>query len=308
MMMPTIDVNQIVKAFGPQRAVDGVTFQVEPGEIFGLLGPNGAGKTTTIRIILDIFKPDSGSIAVFGGPMTGAKKDLIGYLPEERGLYQDVQLERALVYLASLKGLSGGDAKTRVAEFLEKFELSAHRRKKIKELSKGMQQKAQLIVTLVHRPKLVVIDEPFSALDPVNTQMVKDLLREQRDNGITIVMCTHQMHQVEELCDRLVLINRGKAVLYGRLADIQRQYAGQDLLVRSLAPIPAALPGVLAIEPHNGTTRLKLTPGADPQNVLRCLVEQNVPLEQFEIAMPTLDEIFIQIVKGNGAPGEGGVE
>jgi ABC-2 type transport system ATP-binding protein len=298
--MSTVDVNQVCKSFGSQRAVDSVTFQVEPGEIFGLLGPNGAGKTTTIRIILDIFKPDSGSVAVFGGPMTEAKLDRIGYLPEERGLYQDVQLERALTYLATLKGLSTADARSRVGELIDKFDLGSHRKKKIKELSKGMQQKAQLIVTLVHRPQLLVIDEPFSALDPINTQMVKDLLLEERANGTSIVMCTHQMHQVEELCDRLVLINGGKVVLYGGLVEIQHRFAGQDVLVRTPASLPAVIPGVEKIEPQNGTTRLKLAPHANPQDVLRWLVQENVALEQFEIAMPTLDEIFIRSVQGGG--------
>lgn len=186
--MASIVVEQITKSFGKQRAVDGVSFEVEKGELFGLLGPNGAGKTTSIRIMLDIFKPDSGTVSILGGPMSEAKKERIGYLPEERGLYQDVQLERALVYLSTLKGMPRGLAKTRVEEYMERFDLIAHRKKKIKELSKGMQQKAQLIVTLAHEPELVIIDEPFSALDPVNTQMVKDILREARDKGVTIVM------------------------------------------------------------------------------------------------------------------------
>jgi ABC-2 type transport system ATP-binding protein len=299
--MPTVDVEGIVKRFGDMCAVDGVSFTVQPREIFGLLGPNGAGKTTMIRIILDIFKPDAGQVSVLGGPMTENKKNRIGYLPEERGLYQDIQLERALIYLLSLKGLNSTEAKRRVDVYMERFDLAEHRKKKIKELSKGMQQKAQLIVTFAHEPELVIIDEPFSALDPVNTEMVKDLLRDERDRGTTIVMCTHQMYQVEALCDRLVLINEGKAVLYGSLNEIRKQYAGQDLLVRSGEKLPDNLPGVVAIEPLNGVVRLRLATDASPQEVLRALVMQNVPIEQFEIAVPTLDEIFIQVVKGEGA-------
>ncbi len=299
--MPTVDVEGITKRFGSLCAVNGVTFSVQPQEIFGLLGPNGAGKTTLIRIILDIFKPDAGRLSVFGGPMTENKKNRIGYLPEERGLYQDIQLERALVYLVSLKGFSQADAKRRVAAYMDRFDLTEHRKKKIKELSKGMQQKAQLIVTFAHEPELVIIDEPFSALDPVNTQMVKDLLKEESKRGTTIVMSTHQMYQVEALCDRLVLINHGKVVLYGNLNEIRREYAGQDLLVRTVERLPAQLPGVEAVEPLNGSVRLRLTPGASAQEVLRALVAQNIPLEQFEIAVPTLDEIFIQVVKGEGA-------
>jgi ABC-2 type transport system ATP-binding protein len=298
--MSTIEVNHITKSFASLRAVDDVSFSVEPGEIFGLLGPNGAGKTTSIRIILDIFKPDSGSVSVLGGPLTEAKKDQIGYLPEERGLYQDIPLERCLVYLASLKGLSREEARRRVDDFLLRFELDAARHKKIRELSKGMQQKAQLIATLVHRPDLVIIDEPFSALDPVNTQMVKDLLLEQRAAGVTIIMCTHQMHQVEELCDRLVLINHGQAMLYGKLAEIRRQFASQEVILRTPQELPADLPGAASVQHLNGSVRIHLQDGVTPQELLRELVARDIPLESFEIALPTLDQIFIQTVQ-NGS-------
>jgi len=298
--MSTIVIDHISKSFGAQRAVDDVSFEVNPGEIFGLLGPNGAGKTTTIRILLDIFKADSGKVIILGGPMTEAKKNKIGYLPEERGLYQDIPLENCLNYLATLKGLSPAVAHKRIDQYLKQFDLAGSRRKKVKELSKGMQQKAQLIATLVHEPDVIIIDEPFSALDPVNTQMVKDLLREQRDRGRTVVMCTHQMHQVEELCDRIVLINQGKTMLYGDLDDIRRRFSGQQVVVRALGELPAAMPGVLDVKPHNSGVQLQLTAGTTPQDVLRALVERGVALEQFEIAMPTLDEIFIQVVQNSG--------
>lgn len=294
--MTTILVDQISKRFGQQLAVDKASFTVEPGEIFALLGPNGAGKTTTIRIILDIFKPDSGTVAVMGGPMSEEKKNRIGYLPEERGLYQDVAMDRALVYLATLKGMNNLDASRKVNELLNRFDLYDHRKKKIKELSKGMQQKAQLIATLVHNPELIIIDEPFAALDPVNTQMVKDLLREERDKGKCIVMCTHQMHQVEELADRLVLINQGKVMLYGGLEEIRRSYSGQELHIQALDELPAALPGVRSIRKENSHLSLHLDTGVSAQSVLLTLVERGIRLEKFEIAMPTLDEIFIQVV------------
>jgi ABC-2 type transport system ATP-binding protein len=256
--MPTVEISHISKSFGTLKAVDDVSFEVEKGEIFGLLGPNGAGKTTAIRVMLDIFKPDHGNISILGGPMTEAKKDRIGYMPEERGMYQDIPLDRCLTYLASLKGLTPGEAHSRIINYLQRFDLMSSRYKKVKELSKGMQQKAQLITTLIHTPELVIIDEPFSGLDPVNTQMVKDLLIEQRDKGVTILMSTHQMHQVEELCDRIVLIDHGRTVLYGPLDEIRRQFSGHAVIVETPDEIPE-LAGVTNIEKHNASAlRLNL--------------------------------------------------
>lgn len=299
--MPNIVVDHIAKNFGNLQAVKDVSFEVNPGEIFGLLGPNGAGKTTSIRIMLDIFKADSGTVSILGGPMTEDKKSRVGYLPEERGLYQEIPLERCLVYLATLKGLEESDARNRINEYLEKFDLAGSRRKKVKELSKGMQQKAQLINTLVHEPEVVIIDEPFSALDPVNTQMVKDLLKEERVRGTTIVMCTHQMHQVEELADRIALINMGETVLYGDLREIRRHFASDAVLIRALNPLPSSIPGVHEVRPHNSSTLLKFETGKTPQDILNTLINQGVILEHFEIAMPSLDEIFIQVVNNKDA-------
>ena len=299
--MSTISVEQISKSFGTQKAVNNVSFEVEPGEIFGLLGPNGAGKTTSIRIILDIFKPDTGKVNILGGLMNEEKKNKIGYLPEERGLYQDIPLERCLVYLATLKGLDENEAKTRISEYLEKFDLTASKKKKVKELSKGMQQKAQLITTLVHKPEIVIIDEPFSALDPVNTQMVKDILQEERARGTSIIMCTHQMHQVEELADRIALINKGNTVLYGTLDNVRKQFAKEALIVRTASTLPVDLAGVTEIEKTNSHNILHLAEGKKPQDILRELLARNIVVDQFEIALPTLDEIFIQVVKNEGA-------
>jgi ABC-2 type transport system ATP-binding protein len=299
--MSTINVEQISKSFGTQKAVNNVSFDVEPGEIFGLLGPNGAGKTTSIRIILDIFKPDTGSVKILGGLMTEEKKNKIGYLPEERGLYQDIPLDRCLVYLATLKGMDENEAKKRISEYLEKFDLAGSKKKKVKELSKGMQQKAQLITTLVHKPEIVIIDEPFSALDPVNTQMVKDILQEERSRGTSIIMCTHQMHQVEELADRIALINQGKTVLYGTLENVRRQFAKEALIVRTASVLPADIPGVIEIQKTNNHNLLRLAEGKKPQDILRELLARNIVVDQFEVALPTLDEIFIQVVKNEGA-------
>jgi len=292
----SVEARSISKSFGSLKAVDEVSFSVDQGEFFGLLGPNGAGKTTTIRILLDIFKPDQGAASILGGPMTEEKKNRIGYMPEERGLYQDLPLEKVLVYLASLKGMKLTSIHSRLDVLLEKFDLADHRKKKVKELSKGMQQKAQIISTIIHQPELLIIDEPFSGLDPVNTQMVKDLLRELHQQGTTVIMSTHQMHQVEELCDRILLVNQGKVMLYGQLNEIRRQFSGHALLVKVIGELPE-LTGVLSKEAVNGSTRLNLDPTINPQAILRELVERDVIIEQFEIAIPTLDEIFIHVVK-----------
>jgi ABC-2 type transport system ATP-binding protein len=294
--MHAVQISHIAKSFGNTRAVDDVSFDVGRGEIFGLLGPNGAGKTTTIRVMLDIFKPDRGAVSILGGPMSEEKKERIGYMPEERGLYQDIVLERCLVYLGTLKGLPGAEARQRVGAYLERFDLAEHKGKKVKELSKGMQQKAQIIAAIMHQPELIIIDEPFTSLDPLNTQVVKDLMQELREVGVTIIMCTHQMHQVEELCDRILLINKGRDVLYGDLDEIRRRYSGHAVLVRAVSDLPATLPGVKSVTSHNSAVKLTLAHGATPQGVLKALLARDVVLEKFEIAVPPLNEIFIRVV------------
>ncbi|NIM92876.1 MAG: ATP-binding cassette domain-containing protein [Anaerolineales bacterium] len=294
--MNAVEISHVAKSFGETRAVSDVSFDIRNSEIFGLLGPNGAGKTTTIRLMLDLFKPDRGEISILGGPMTSEKKERIGYMPEERGLYQDVQLDRCLIYLGTLKGLSQSEVRERLDVYLERFDLTQHRNKKVKDLSKGMQQKAQIINTVLHEPELVIIDEPFTSLDPINTQLVKDLIRELRDRGTTIMMSTHQMHQVEELCDRIVLINEGRDVLYGDLDEIRRRYSGHAVLVRSEGELPV-LSGVTDVVPHNNALRLSLADNTTPQVVLQDLIMKDVVLERFEVATPTLDEIFIRVVE-----------
>jgi len=297
--MHPIEVKHLTKSFGDTQAVADVSFAVEKGEIFGLLGPNGAGKTTTIRLILDIFQPDNGQVSILGGPMTEAKKDRIGYMPEDRGLYQEMPLDKCLVYLATLKGVPAADARRRVGEYLERFDLALHRKKKVKELSRGMQQKAQIINTVMHRPELLIVDEPFSGLDPVNTRLVKTLMEELREDGTTIVMSTHMMHQVEELCDRIVLINKGANILYGSLRDIQRIFSGHEVLVSVDGQLPD-LQGVQSIRRQNGAHHLTLSDNTNPQEIVAQLVNQQASIEQFQIAVPTLDEIFIKAVKGEG--------
>jgi ABC-2 type transport system ATP-binding protein len=292
-------VEHLSKSFGDTRAVEDVSLEIEPGEVFGLLGPNGAGKTTTIRIMLDIFKPDSGSVTVFGTAPDKTDKDRIGYLPEERGLYKDVALEQVLVFLATLKGLSDGEAKRRLVPWLERMDLYEHRRKKVQELSKGMQQKAQVIAALLHKPDLIVVDEPFAGLDPVNTRLIKDIIIEQARAGCTVVMSTHQMYQVEALCHRIVLIDHGRSVLYGPVSQIKRDFAANAVMVEAEGDL-TGLPQVLEARQENGGWRLSLETGADPQQVLRAILARpGVKVERFELAEPSLDDIFVTVVTGD---------
>jgi ABC-2 type transport system ATP-binding protein len=299
--MHTVEVSHLAKRFGETQAVADVSFSVDPGEIFGLLGPNGAGKTTTIRMMLDIFKPDAGTVSVFGGALDLEKKRRIGYMPEDRGLYKDLKLEPTLVYLATLKGLDEKTAQARLGTWLERLELAEHRQKKVQELSKGMQQKAQIIATLLHEPDLIVIDEPFAGLDPVSTRLVKQILEEQRGAGRSILMSTHQMYQVEALCDRIVLIDEGRTVLYGAVHDIKRNFAGNAVIVEGQGDM-TNIPGVLEARRQNGTWHLALEIGTDPQAVFRTLAARdNVKIERFELEEPSLDDIFANVVQGGAA-------
>ncbi len=296
--MATIKVSHVRKTFGDVQAVRDVSFEVHPGEIFGLLGPNGAGKTTTIRMMLDIFRPDGGEIEIFGGALTEEKKNRIGYMPEERGLYKDLKLEPTLVFLATLKGIDEATAKQRLEEWLKRFDLYDYRDKKIQDLSKGMQQKAQIITTLLHDPDLLIVDEPFSGLDPVNTRMVKDIIEELRQAGKTIIMSTHQMHQVEALCNRIVLIHKGDVVLYGEVERIKRDFAGNAIVLEGEGDF-TNLPGVLELHRHNGVSHLTLEAGANPQNILQALLgRDNVKIERFELAESSLEDIFVSVVQG----------
>jgi len=302
MTTPTVMVSHLSKSFGTVRAVEDVSFEVFPGEIFGLLGPNGAGKTTSIRMMLDIFTADHGEISVLGGKMDEAKKNRIGYLPEERGLYKDLKLEPTLIFLARLKGLSEAEAKRRLPDWLKRLDLYDHRYKKVQELSKGMQQKAQLIATLLHEPELIVIDEPFSGLDPVNTRLVEDIIREQQAAGKTIIMSTHQMHQVEALCSRIALIDKGRSVLYGEVEQIKRNFAGNAVTITGQGDF-LNVPGVLEARQVNGDWHLSLAQGAGPQDVFKALAARDgIKIERFEIAEPSLDDIFIWTVQGMQEP------
>ncbi len=298
--MALVEVRNVSKRFGQMQAVRDVSLEVEQGEIFGLLGPNGAGKTTTIRMMLNIFRPDSGTITMMGGPMDEEKKSRIGYLPEERGLYRELPLLECLVYLAQLKGMGKADAETSVQRYLEQLDLAESASKKVKDLSRGMQQKAQIIATVAHDPELLIYDEPFQGLDPINVRRVKELMEEQRESGKAIIMSTHQMNQVEAMCDRILLVNRGEGVLYGRLADIKSSFAGNAVRVRVEGQL-GDVPGVLAVSAENGSHHLTLDDHTSPQSVLATLCSRpDLTVLGYEVAAPSLDDIFISVVTGAG--------
>lgn len=302
--MSIVEVSHLAKRFGQTQAVADVSFEVGQGEIFGLLGPNGAGKTTTIRMMLDIFRPDSGSARVFGGPLDETKKRRVGYMPEERGLYKDQKVESTLVYLATLKGMTEAAARERLPGWLKRMDLWEHRAKKVQELSKGMQQKAQLIATLLHDPELIIVDEPFAGLDPVNTRLIQQIFEEQRQAGKCILMSTHQMHQVEALCDRIVLIDAGRTVLYGPVGEIKREFAGNAVVLEGQGDL-SGLPGVLEARKENGTWHLTLERGVDPQSVFRAVAaREGVRIERFALEEPSLDDIFVQVVQDGAKPEE----
>lgn len=291
-----VQIQNVSKSYAAVKAVDDISFEVRAGEIFGLLGPNGAGKTSTIRMILDIIRPDSGTIRVLGGPMTEDKKDHIGYLPEERGLYDDMTLEEILEFLGQLKGLSVQTARKRLERYLKEVELWEVRDRKIGALSRGMSQKAQFVAAVMHEPELIIIDEPFSGLDPVNTRIIKSLIHRMKDRGAAIIMSTHQMNRVEEMCSRILLMNHGRRILYGPLEDIRKRFAAHAVEV-DLQGEPGTVPGVSHISHQNGSFRMVLEEDAKPEAVLKSLVDMpDVSVRRFEEVETSLDEIFIQVV------------
>lgn len=294
-MTEVLSVRDIVKTFGPVRAVDGVSFSVRQGSITGLLGRNGAGKTTTIRMITGIFYPDSGSIEWGNG--NGNSQDRIGYLPEERGLYRQMKIVELLLFLAEIKGRRGPEVAKAVDRWLERFELSDKRNAKVEELSKGNQQKVQLIGTLLHDPELIVLDEPQSGLDPVNMVLVRNLLRELRDQGRTILLSTHMMGEAERMADDIVLVHQGKVVLSGPLEVIRGSFGKNTLHIdyEGDGAFLAELPQVKRATIVNNGAELSLADGADPQKILEAAVGR-LRIRRFELAEPSLEEIFIEKV------------
>lgn len=295
--MVVLTYDTIVKSFGETQALRGVSFEVEAGEIFGLLGPNGAGKSTLIRILMDIIRPDSGRVIVFGEPRRREHLDRLGYLPEERGLYTKLSVTDVMVYFGTLKGLSRHEAKRRSAEWLERVELPQVATWKVDRLSKGMSQKIQIASILLSDPELCVLDEPTTGLDPVNVRLVQALLMERRQNGRTTILSTHQMNQVEALCDRIALINKGQLTEYGRVDEVRRRHSKHEVRVRARAPLPQ-VPEVSTVIPEGDDVwRLMLSDGVAPAEVLASLVQAGTAIDRFEPMLAPMEDIFLRIVQ-----------
>jgi len=290
-----IALENVTKAYDTVTAVDGVNLRVRQCAILGLLGPNGAGKTTTIRMIMNILVPDQGSIRVLDQPVSDKTRESVGYLPEERGLYPRMKVRDLIVFLGSLRGLSEEEAGKRADEWLARFELSEWAEKKMLDLSKGMQQKVQFITTVLHRPPIVILDEPFSGLDPVNAATVKDIMLELRGQGSTIILSSHRMEQIEKMCDSICLINHGRNILDGDLRTIKQSY-GKNTVHIEFTGSDAFLshPSVAFVNRFGTGVEAKLKPGADPQEILRAAVQSGVQISRFELLEPSLNEIFIE--------------
>ncbi len=293
--MQAVEVSHVVKAFADKIAVNDLSFSVNQGEIFGLIGPNGAGKTTTIRMMMDIIKPDSGKVLIFGKKFGEEAQNNLGYLPEERGLYKKLKVIETIIYLASLKGMDRHRAEERAGELLERTGMAVNRGKKIEEMSKGMSQIIQFIVTITHDPRLVILDEPFAGLDPVNVELLREMCVELKNQGKAVVLSAHQMNQVEELCDRILMVNKGRVVLYGNLAEIKAKYRGNSVYINAEGEL-GDVAGVARKIPRKGYMELVLDEKTTPQQILEQLVSRGIVINRFEMAIPSLNEIFLKEV------------
>jgi len=300
-----VSIQGVTKTFGPKVAVRDLELAVPAGSLCGFIGPNGAGKTTTIRMVMSIIFPDAGTIEVLGRRSAVESKDRIGYLPEERGVYRKMKVGQFLGYVARIKGVDAAGLRKRIQDWLERVGLEDCYRKKCEELSKGMQQKVQFLASIIHDPELLILDEPFSGLDPVNMRLVRDLIFEQHESGKTIIFSTHVMQQAESLCERIFMIHDGRKVLDSTITEIRSQYDPRAVLVE---PANATghngytdIPGVRAVEPHEDAFLLCLEEGVDPGEVMRRALEHG-PAARVERKRPTLEDVFIEIV---GGPGDG---
>ncbi len=293
-----LKLEHVTKRFGTIAAVDDLSLAIPPGCIYGFLGPNGAGKTTTIRMVMNIFLPDEGSIAILGDHDPAAVKDRLGYLPEEKGLYKKMRVGELVAYFGRLKGLPSGLSRSRARELLSRYGLEEWIERRAETLSKGMGQKVQLIATLIHEPELVILDEPFSGLDPVNAELLRDMILQIKKAGRTVIFSTHVMEQAEQICDFIFLINKGRKVIDGPLADVKRtgeqaiplDYDGDGSILRTLS-------GVIRVNDSGKSAELFLATGHDPQEILKALVGRLV-IRRFDLREPSLNEIFIRAVGG----------
>ncbi len=294
-----LSIQNVVKTYGNYTAVDHVSFDVQKGSVFGLLGPNGAGKTSLIRMITTITGPDSGAIFLDGEKLNERSPEKIGYMPEERGLYKKMKVGEQLLYLAQLKGLSKAAAQKEIDHWLTKFDIKDWWSKKIEDLSKGMQQKIQFIATIVHKPRLLILDEPFTGLDPINTNLIKDEIRQLNEAGISIIFSTHRMEQVEEMCDHIALINHGKNVLYGEVQSIKNQYKQNLYRVEWQGDLPADFGQHFPItQQENHAVTVQLHDESESNKMLNHLIQRGVRITHFEEILPTFNEIFIRTVEG----------
>jgi ABC-2 type transport system ATP-binding protein len=293
----SLEVHNISKSFGPVQALDDVSFSVGPGHIFGLLGANGAGKTTAMRIVLDILRPDSGTVTWYGLPNTAVPRRTWGYLPEERGLYLRMRVMDVLRFFASLYGVPETDATARIDEWLERFRIPDYRDRKVEELSKGNQQKIQFIAAILHDPDVLIMDEPFTGLDPVNVQLLKEAFLAMRDRGKTLIFSTHQMEQVEELCESIAIIDRGRVVVSGGVREVKRAMGRRVVRLSTADGADAGwleqLDGVRIARTREDYLELTVPTGTDPELVLRAALDRGERVTRFEIADPSLEEVFI---------------
>jgi len=302
--MALLQLQNLKKYYATQKAVDDISFSVEPGSIFGLLGPNGAGKTTLLRMITGILYPDEGEV-IFEGNRFDPMKDVerIGYMPEERGLYKKMKIGEQALYLAQLKGLEKSDAMKLIKEWFVKLEMQSWWNKKVEDLSKGMSQKLQFVTTVLHNPKLIILDEPFSGLDPVNSNVIKDEIFNLAKKGATIIFSTHRMEQVEEICDHIVLVNKGKKILDGTVKTVKQQFK-ENLFKIGFDTMPGSTSNnAFNVVKQNGDFSLivKINEGYSPNDVLKYYLDQNIGISSFHEILPSLNDIFIQLVEGTPA-------
>ncbi len=302
--MKVLEVEKICKRFGDFRAVKEVSFSMEEGVIFGLLGPNGAGKTTSIRMIMNIILPDSGHVSVLGETHSKTANDFIGYLPEERGLYRKMKIRDLLMFMAALKRTNKRKARQAVDYWIEKVDLKDWKNKKIEELSKGMQQKIQFIGTILHEPKLLILDEPFGGLDPINQNLIKEILLELKDKGTTIIFSTHVMESAEKLCEEIFLINKGREVLYGKLSEIKTGFGKQNVLIEYDGPDDFLKKSdqIKKFDNYGNYVEVQLMKDGDPQKLLKDAMK-TISIRKFELKEPSLNDIFIDTIQGTNEGG-----